>query len=514
MGLFFEQSYYARRSDKATSNKVTAALVSEVLQIAVRETGKKASELVVLDCGSGSGEYSLALAKKVKRVVGVEPYKEMYQAAVHKKGSSKRNVVFKNCLIEDYQTKEKYDLILSLTTIEHMPNVESSFSKLHELLADRGIVYVTAPNKYWPYEHHYRLWFLSWLPLNLANSYVRLMKRGESYMDSAYALSYRGMMNLFTKCKFSYQFVLPSIDSSYIGCGEESSSYLFLKNMGIRAIRYFPFLWTFSKGFIVVLKKKVQNPFEREMLYHYKLAFDKLCELPKELIMLDYGSGEGNFIGKLSPISNNLFGFEVDSKKVRTARKKYPDVNFQEGNTNGLVKYKSGSFDIVFLFHVLEHVESEGTTLDEIHRVLKDDGFLFLSSPYNGLFAWADMANLRYQIPWLHKVLGNIYFGKKKYKQLFSENKSIKLYGDLSVYRHEHHHYTEKEIKKLLGGRFRTIQFDKYSLFQPFLLDLYNIWRFLFKGNAEWVKSLIYFDNKINAGNNSYNFFLLAKKNA
>src|SRR5207249_8403516 len=102
----------------------------------------------VLDVGSGYGLYCFVLAPKVQKVVGVEPYKKAYDKAV--KQNKFKNVEFYNCLIEDYHNDEKFDLILNLSCIEHMPDADRSFWRMFALLKKGGYMYVTAPNKLWP----------------------------------------------------------------------------------------------------------------------------------------------------------------------------------------------------------------------------------------------------------------------------------------------------------------------------------------------------------------------------
>ena len=43
--------------------------------------------------------------------------------------------------------------------------------------------------------------------------------------------------------------------------------------------------------------------------------------------------------------------------------------------------FKNKSFDVIFCSHVLEHVKSEEKSLDEMNRVLKDDGKLIIGMP-------------------------------------------------------------------------------------------------------------------------------------
>ncbi len=163
----FVQEYFKGRSPSDIPHSVIAATVKEILNIAENKLHKKASELKVLDVGSGWGEYAFELESYVKEVVGVEPYKKLCDVAVKNKFKRKSKVVFHNLAVEKFDTKEKFDLIISLTTIEHMPNAEKSFRQMFSMLKEGGMIYATAPNKLWLFESHYGLPALAWLPLRL-----------------------------------------------------------------------------------------------------------------------------------------------------------------------------------------------------------------------------------------------------------------------------------------------------------------------------------------------------------
>lgn len=256
MKKFHPQSYYKIQDPESRTEEVIKGAVSEILAIAKERIRKPLKELVVLDVGCGSGEYSFELEKYVKKVYGVEPYWPKYQESMRAKRKLKSKVIFYNELIENVKLKEKVDLAVSLTTVEHMPQAERSFKVLLDMLNTGGIIYLTAPNKLWPIEQHYKLPFLSWLPLSFANIYVRSFGKSNTYEDSSYARTYWGMKNLFNSLPCKYEFTLPKDpNNAYIGCTEKSIFYKFIKDFGIKLINKFPLFWFISKGFILVVIK-------------------------------------------------------------------------------------------------------------------------------------------------------------------------------------------------------------------------------------------------------------------
>ena len=236
--------------------KIVQAATKEVVEVSRKYLDSSLRSLTVLDVGSGHGEYSSEMSKFFGKVTGVEPFKEAYEVAV--KGiSKKKNLKFFHSKIEDFKSKSKFDLIVHLTVFEHMSTPQKGFDRIFSLLKRDGVIYLTAPNKYWPFEQHYGLPFLSWLPLPLANLYLRLAKGIDSYEDCSYSRGYNGMKTFFNQYDCEYEFILPfDINSAYIGCDNDQPLFSLIKKLGISLIRFHPFFWNFSKGFIMVIRKK------------------------------------------------------------------------------------------------------------------------------------------------------------------------------------------------------------------------------------------------------------------
>ena len=257
---FVDQSYFQGLSPESVKHEVIVETVKEVLKLAKKELNKPISSLRVLDVGSGWGEYAFELERHVKEVVAVEPYEPLHLKAIENKRLRKSKARFYNALIEDFETTDRFDVVLSLTTIEHMPEVEASFRKIYSLMSDKSIVYITAPNRLWPVDTHYPLYFLNYMPLWMANYFVRRSGRGTSFEDSSYALTYLQTKKLLNKFDWTYYFVLPDPNAAYLGCGEDSHYSKLIKRLGIGLIRRFSFMWMISKGFIIVAKKDASRP--------------------------------------------------------------------------------------------------------------------------------------------------------------------------------------------------------------------------------------------------------------
>lgn len=249
------------------------------------------------------------------------------------------------------------------------------------------------------------------------------------------------------------------------------------------------------------------NPFIHHPQLYYYLGFQNT---PRGNIkILDYGCGSGVFANSILKKTKNVYACDVNRIVINKAKKRYPKVKFKSIKIGSKLPYKDNFFDVVYIFHTLEHVDSEEKTLKDIGRVLKRGGTLLLASPYKGIFSWADLANLRYNFPQIHQYLYKKIYGNEIYVNKFVK---AELFGDCSPERNRHKHYDKNEINILLRRKYRILLFEKYSLFFPLLLIPYNLYLITCHKESKFINKLLRIDSSLKAGNFSYNFFCIAIK--
>lgn len=96
-----------------------------------------------LDIGCGNGHYLSALSPKFKKCTGIEIDAHDEQKALMAEYS---NIEILNKAIEEHQTNERYDFILLVDIIEHIPNVQAFADKVGSFQNTGGIVYIVTPN--------------------------------------------------------------------------------------------------------------------------------------------------------------------------------------------------------------------------------------------------------------------------------------------------------------------------------------------------------------------------------
>ena len=96
-----------------------------------------------------------------------------------------------------------------------------------------------------------------------------------------------------------------------------------------------------------------------------------LRPLPHGSLVLDLGCASGSFDSGDGHLT--VIRFDLD-------RESPPPANFVQGDATNL-PFTSGCFEVVISNHSLEHVESLASSLEEIGRVLKSSGALYVAVP-------------------------------------------------------------------------------------------------------------------------------------
>ncbi|HEX8693061.1 MAG TPA: class I SAM-dependent methyltransferase [Longimicrobium sp.] len=100
--------------------------------------------------------------------------------------------------------------------------------------------------------------------------------------------------------------------------------------------------------------------------------------------VLDIGCGDAGVLIAFAERGARCAGIELDEKSLERGRVRAEEHGVEVDLRRGIAEelpWPDGSFDLVILDNVLEHVTDRGKTLREIHRVLRPGGLLYQVTP-------------------------------------------------------------------------------------------------------------------------------------
>ncbi len=131
--------------------------------------------------------------------------------------------------------------------------------------------------------------------------------------------------------------------------------------------------------------KQTFEPRPKHVLRAGHVALDRLrkirdCLFARPMKVLDVGSGGGEFAYLLKKLGHDVTGAEPNRGYAAYSRRQY-GLNVLEGFI-GDMHLPSQSFDLITIWHVLEHTEDPGAVLAQLHAALRPGGTLVVEVPH------------------------------------------------------------------------------------------------------------------------------------
>jgi len=138
MGEIIERATNCHQYDQEDLNWAlynSSSLNEKLFYTALMKQIKSWKNKSVLEIGAGSGWLlDLALKGKAKIAEGIEPSVKNTKLAKE----NYKELIMHNTTIEKFETKNKYDLIISILVFSHIREVAKVFEKINSMLADDG----------------------------------------------------------------------------------------------------------------------------------------------------------------------------------------------------------------------------------------------------------------------------------------------------------------------------------------------------------------------------------------
>lgn len=216
-------------------------------------------------------------------------------------------------------------------------------------------------------------------------------------------------------------------------------------------------------------------------LMHMK-SYETILGEVKGKTVLDFGCGEGYGARILSQSAQQVTGIDISQEAIEQAKIKYtsPNVSFKYIRTpNDIITiFGKNSFDIVISYQVIEHIHDAMVYLEQIKKVLKPQGKLYLTTPN------ANFRLLFFQKPWNQ-------FHVREYTYDSLQKTLKKVFTEVSI-----RGFTATE--KLLAIEKKRVRRNKWILWP---LTNYFVPEFLRQSSLSWIKKVVLNKNPSNSSN-------------
>ena len=181
---------------------------------------------------------------------------------------------------------------------------------------------------------------------------------------------------------------------------------------------------------------------------------------------LDFGCGDGRFLRALRRKHITcLIGVDIGRQAIRQAEQASGGLEIMHIEKVAPLPFPDALFSSITLMDVLEHVDDQESLLDELYRVLKDDGTLIVTVPGRHALSFLDMGNLKFRFPRVHAWYYSRRHSPEAYRRRYTSNPDG-LIGDISAAKGWHEHFSPAELQKLLArSRFKITRLDGAGYF-------------------------------------------------
>lgn len=163
----------------------------------------------------------------------------------------------------------------------------------------------------------------------------------------------------------------------------------------------------------------------------------------KNKLMLEVGCGSGADLRKFARHGMNVIGLDLSTSNANLTKQGLNVFNLKGEVINSDAEnlpFKPGCLDIVYSFGVLHHTPNTKKAIDEIHRILKDDGKSLIMLYHKGAaYYWIITIHSLFGLKWIfkskEKVISEKYdhtplskmYNRKEIKDLFMNFKNIEI---------------------------------------------------------------------------------------
>tara|TARA_Y100000310_G_scaffold6386_1_gene7210 strand:- start:1474 stop:2151 length:678 start_codon:yes stop_codon:yes gene_type:complete len=209
------------------------------------------------------------------------------------------------------------------------------------------------------------------------------------------------------------------------------------------------------------MKKRVQkayrkwaNTYDKEINPSIDLEESKVIKLmnvKKGDYVLDVGCGTGRYTKIFTQQAAKVVGIDFSRNMLKVAKHRVKKAEFKQTDITKKLPFPDKTFDKIVCSLVISHIQNISPVLKEMKRVLKDDGFIVLTTLHPDIDFWG-FESVKFRFP-LSKYECSISHKFSVFEKTFKKLrlKQVKRM-ELMINKSVEHCFTERSFKAVKGN--------------------------------------------------------------
>jgi len=181
--------------------------------------------------------------------------------------------------------------------------------------------------------------------------------------------------------------------------------------------------------------------------------------------VLEVGCGEGRGVALLMKGARSFTAVDKIKPVIDDLQKKHPEGKFMSMNIPPFGDLKDNSYDSIFSFQVIEHIEDDFLFLKEIHRVLRRGGIALITTPNRKMSLSRNPWHIREYLPEELKKLAQNIFDQVDMKGITGNEKVMAYYKE-----------NKKSVERVTRWDFLNLQYRLPAAVLRIPYEILNRW--------------------------------------
>ena len=203
----YQRGYSEAHADNVYDTEMREQKAQKIISVLDDHYSDQLGQLSALDFGCSTGIIANVLSQRFGTVIGVDIDVPVVRFAGMNYHSDELHFSIQDGMHLGFPGNS-FDVVVCSHAYEHVPDSSLLLSEIYRVLKPGGVCYFAAGNRLKLIEPHYKLPLLSVIPKPLADLYLRVLKKGDSYYEKLLPLwKLRALVSQFEVIDYTLEII-------------------------------------------------------------------------------------------------------------------------------------------------------------------------------------------------------------------------------------------------------------------------------------------------------------------